>query len=303
MGSPTNPTVDRFGRASVPVDYSPANAGNSVQFLFKGVQPPSETYIGRDDQLVIQACSLVGAEVVTVNVRILQPGGRIEENQFVLRPSGTGVTLTTNNALAEGYLLSVSALCSAAITRGQTFARAFLNRGAFGIGAPGQLLFADYLTTAISTGFPGGRFLSPIEGPGFIASAFVTNPGAGADWFVVVQSNVRWRIRSILATLTTNATVANRQVTVFASQGGTKFFVGPAVQNIPAGTVAQVTAMGVSPVVAADTTKVMIPLPPDLILTGTAGFVQTLGVLTGNIQAGDQWSAIQVFVEQWLDNV
>ena len=67
-----------------PAPLSPSSS--QVTFDFVKVQPPSILYVDVDDQLVISAASSQASEVVTVNVRLLLPNGRIEDMQFSIRP-------------------------------------------------------------------------------------------------------------------------------------------------------------------------------------------------------------------------
>lgn len=299
MGSPTNPAVDKFGRAIAKVDYSPAGPANDVSFLFKNTVPPSNLYIMRDDQLQVNVATSQSGEFVTVNARILEPSGNIKDNQFIVAANGNRVPVSKVFALAEGYLLSLSAVANNAFTRGQTFVRVIINRGASGTGQAAQLLLADYVQTSVSAGYPGGRVLHPLEGPGNMTTAVMTNPGAGADWTISNPGNTRWRISSLNGVLTTSAVVANRDVQLQVLQSGVLVWVGQATAVIAASTAANVSAAGLPSTPTVLATDIFLPMPPALIL-GTNG---TVRVVTANIQAADQWTNMFISVEEWLENV
>ncbi len=294
------------GAHQSPSDKTPApltGPSHSVTFKLLDVAPPSLVYIERDDSLLVSGMTQAGGDNITINVRVLKPNGEIQTHQFVLQAPATHAIASATFAMSEGFLLSVAAQGQVAVQRGVTFVRAVLNRGASGTGQPAYLLFADYVTTAISTGFPFGRVLSPVEGPGSISSVTMANPGAGVDWSIATIGNERWRIRAFTATLTTSATVANRQVQFRLFDPAGNIFFGPPSGNIPATTVAQVSGCAVAVTSVVVATDIAVPIPVDLVTTGQTGIVQSVGVQTIGIQAGDQWSAIRLHVERWLDNV
>lgn len=303
MGTQGSALTDRFGRAIVPVDYDPAGDAHDVSFLLKNASTPSTLYIERDDSLLIVAATSQTNEVITFNLRIMTPDGRIQDNQFVVRPANTRAVTTQAQTLAEGYLLSLSAIATVAVTRGQTFARCMIVRSGAGIGGAAQMLFADYVTTFVTSGYPNGRILAPTEGPGLITTRNVAAPAAGVDWSVQPPTNARWRIVSWSGLFVASATVANRQVAAFVSSvPGSPWIAGP-LANITAGQSANVSAAGITPYVSVLGQIIMLPLPPQLILTNGAVVLQTMGVQTVGLQVGDQWTNINLLIEEWLDNV
>jgi hypothetical protein len=306
MSTPSTPeTLLQAKNASTP-DLTPAplTPNNSrVSFLFQDVPPPSILYVDVDDRLVLQAATSTNNEVVTVNVRLLLPDGRLEDMQFQVRPLNTRAVLAQNFSLAQGYILSVSAVAAQAITRGQTFLRISTQRGASGPGNPAQMLFADYVTTQATSAYPNGRVLSPVEGPGFVYFFAESNPAAGADWGVVLPANTRWRVRGMTGVLTTSAAVANRQPSIAVLGSTGQGFQGfPTVNAVASGTY-HITAGGIAPYTAINPLDIPLPLPPDLVLASTSGVASAIQGSTVGLQAGDQWSAVALLIEEWLDNV
>lgn len=294
------------GAHQSPSDKTPAplTPSNSlVSFAFHGVQPPSLLYVDVDDQLIVQAASSQTAEVVTVNVRLLLPNGRIEDMQFIVRPTSTRTVLRQSFGLAQGYILSASAVAAVAVTRGQTFLRIATQRSASGTGNPAQMLFADYVTTQATSAYPNGRVLSPNEGPGWITPFVVANPAAGADWLQAVPTNARWRVRGWNATFTTSVVVANRQIKAVVSGLGSFVWDSCAVVNAVASGTYIVSAGGITPYACIDPLTIVLGLPPDLVITSTSLAAQNILTLTSGIQVADQWGAIKLLVEEWLDNV
>jgi hypothetical protein len=287
-------------------DKTPAKlsgTSSAIAFAFQGVQPPSLLYVDVDDQLILQAASSQTAEVVTVNVRLLLPNGRLEDMQFPIRPANTRTVLRQSFALAQGYILSVSAVAAVAATRGQTFLRVATQRSASGAGNPAQMLFADYVTTQATSAYPNGRILAPTEGPGLVQAFTVANPAAGVDWSQTVPVNSRWRVRSWNATFTASAAAGNRSVAALLSGPAGALWQLSALVNVIASSVTLFSAGGIVPYTGINTSLLGLPLPPDLILTGSSLIPTVLGTQTFGILAGDQWSAIHLLIEEWLDNV
>jgi len=284
-----------------PAPLSPSSS--QVSFDFVKVQPPSILYVDVDDQLIISAASSQASEVVTVNVRLLLPNGRIEDMQFQIRPLSARQVLKQSFSLAQGYILSVSAVAAVAITRGATFLRIATQRSASGSGNPAQIMFADYVTTQATSAYPNGRVLSSTEGPGLLYGVSQANPAAGADFVVSVPVNARWKVRSLAATYTASAVAANRQVSITVADLTAFKFRGFPLQNIVASQVALISAYPVTPYASIVATDFTLPLPPDLYLTGSPAFSDVIQSVTVAKDAGDQWSAIRLLVEEWLDNV
>lgn len=286
-----------------PGEFDGASVASKVTFKLMEVGPPSPLYIGRDDVLVLSAATSSTSEAVTVNWRLMLADGTIVPGQAIVRPLNTRVVLAVTQSLAEGFLLSISALASQASTRGQTFLRVFLNRGALGSGNPGQMLFADYVTTAMSGGYPGGRVLSPTEGPGFIVPRAITNPAAGADWTITVPNNARWRVIAFFGTLIAAVAVANRLVAIQLFGGLGVAYTGPAIVFQTAGQTIGYSAASVTPNTTASTAFAQLPLPEMLYLSGVPTITQSITSITTNIQAADQWNGLSLLLEEWLDNV
>jgi len=300
-----NQTLLQGKNQSVP-DLTPAplaGPSSSVSFLFEGVIPPSELYVNVDDQLIVSAATSQNGEIVTVNVRLLLPNGRIEDMQYQIRPANTRAVTKQSFGLAEGFLLSMSASAAVSVTRGQTFVRAALQRSASGTGQPAYVLLADYATTQSVPGYPNGRILSPTEGPGQIYIYTTGNPGAGNQWQISTPVNARWRIRAAGSTFTTSAAVANRFPGIEIIVGGNLPWTSFCLAAVVASTTQLVYAGGITPYTSGVTTVSMLGLPPDLLISGVTGFQMVIGSITQGMQAGDAYTAIALLVEEWLDNV
>lgn len=304
--------------------FTSGSQPNVVTYKFQNLEPPTGLYIQRDDWLNTEVVTNQPNEVVNFNVRLLlaqgprpgqplPPGVMVDQNQFVtggtivtcvfpVKPTALRVTTFPFQSLWEGYLLSATAQATVALTRGQTFIRMDLTRGNApfpGVASPqAQSLVHDYVTAAGTVGFPGTRVIGPTEGPGWIHSLQVPNPAAGADWTLTTLANQRLRVESLTAVFTASATVANRTPELIWDDGGNIMFVDDVNANIVAGQVIQVSSTGTNIPTGVVTTILHVTMPPGMILVPG----HRVRTNTPGIQAGDQWSAIFLNVEEWIDN-
>ncbi len=290
-----------------------------VTFGLKGVGPPSPLYIQRDDQLFIQAVTNSAPDTVFFNGRLLlapapragQPDTAAPVDLAALEAQLASINLFTEQvalsanfaettlirALAEGYLLSLSAVGLNTFSRGTTFVRALLIRGGTQERNIVLPLFSDYVSAITGVGWPGGRNLMPIEGPGFVHSRQLANPLAGVDWSFTAGTGQRLRVISLAATLTTAAAVANRNVELIVDDGVNTLWITDASASVLAGTTQQFAATGTNVPTGVVTTIAELVIPPDLILQ--PGW--RLRTNTVNIQAADQWSNIWANVEEYIE--
>ena len=279
---------------------SPTASARSVTWALQNIAPPSNLYIDRDDVLYLQGMTALAGEVITVNYRVLQPSGNIvTEQQVIQLPTAYNFAIPQPfYTISEGYLLSIAAVASLASKRGQTFLRAAIIRAGKVLGNAALALFSDYISSSQVAGWPYGRQLDPLEGPGALRIINVGNPAAGADWVLQGNPNTRWVLRHISALLTTAAAVANRNPRLqFKPLGGSavsRQIPSPADQ---AASLAITYSLAASPIAATTASAVNTWADDSPIIIEGGGQILTS---TANIQAADQWSAIEVGVEEWL---
>ncbi len=290
-----------------------------VSFAFDKIGPPSTLYIQRDDVLSIRAVSSLVGESVSISVRLLLPvaqktgqpdtppqpesearakaGNFIQTNLEKISLPVARVQGFLIKQLAEGYLLSVVAGPGLATFRGQTYVSALLSRDKAG-GIPlVQGLFGDYVAGNQVALYPGGRTLHLTEGPGWKHSIQQANPAAGADWTFTVAAGQRLRLESLSAQLVAaNAGVA-RAVELIVDDGVNVLLRVAANATQPINTTARYSIGALSTPSTIIATDLIINIPTPLILE-PGWRVRTNTV---NINPADQWSAIWLNVEEWLD--
>jgi len=159
------------------------------------------------------------------------------------------------------------------------------------------LLGSGYVTDTSTVVWPGGLNESSIEGHGLIRSITGTNPPAGVEISETVPTGVRWRLIAIFHTLVTNATAATRQSVWEITNGTNTQLRVNAGQNITANDIISFTVgdFGVKDTSASNANQGMIG--GGLYLN--AGFI--IKTISQSLQAGDNYSAPQMLVEEWIE--
>lgn len=165
--------------------------------------------------------------------------------------------------------------------------------------APTEIPFAGIVIT-----IPGESVLENLAGDTAkraTGTSFITvaAPAAGAEIFAQVPAGEAWRVLSFFARLTTSATVATRYADLRLLRGALStdpnFFRDGIVSGQAASLFWDYTwALGCSVVVNNTGNGRSLRPFPDLVLTQG----MSISTFTLNIQAGDQWSLIQLLVEK-----
>lgn len=273
-----------------------------VSFGFEKITPPSPLYIQRDDLLQVRIdAPIVSTGPLLVQGRMLMPPdqreplGEIQPISFPIPTPPTGTTYRSFN-LQEGYLLSLVIFSTGSLVqRGGVFAQVQLIKGGTGQTAVVETLISDFLVGSTPIAWPNAALRNSVEGPGRLRSITGTLPAAGADISETVPAGVRWRFISLQATLTTSATVVNRQPAAVLDDGVNAYFTGPQLQASTASqtTVWTFSVAGILNGTAGQTVNSIVP--PGVLLP--AG--HRIRTRTANLQVGDTWTAPQYLVEEW----
>ncbi len=128
-----------------------------------------------------------------------------------------------------------------------------------------------------------------------LRSLTVPNPAAGADWSQVVPHDVNWKLVAVTYIFTASAIVANRAPRLeLADTLGIMLWRGESA-NV------QVASTAITYVGSAKGDPQLLD-PNRAILTPVDFWLPRNFILrtaTGSIDAGDQFSAIRLFVEEW----
>jgi hypothetical protein len=259
------------------------------------VPGPSALYVTRADQLYLRSfCSQTGV-VLMLRARVLQPDGEVVQVNMQHTPASDRSAVTTRQDLGEGYLLGLAVnIDTGSARRGALFVQAGLVRG----GAVGsefcQTLVADALADGQHVGWPGGRVIQSVDGPGFIRRVTGTNPAAGSEISETVPTNARWKLRGVAFALVTSAAVANRRVHLIIDDGAAAVIDAACsvVQTASLTRTYFATAWGYDFV--AQDSNLYIDLPPDLVLF-QGWRVRTATTL---LDVGDDFGPPGLYVEE-----
>ena len=250
------------------------------------------------DFLVVSTRNSLPGVAISIEARVMDLEGRIHHHRFSHTPNTDRSSARSEFRVGAGLLVGVGVAATAGSPkRGQTFFCLFLSRDA---AAPNNLmvpLTADYVVSGVALGWPGAPLRSSVEGPGIIRQFTGTDPAAGAEIVEVVPTGARWRLLGMRFRLITDANVGLRSVRMAIDDG-----VNIIVQSGPNATQAEndsgnyhVSRSTVSPNNAADR---FINMAADIFMM--AGF--RIRTTTGGIQAGDNFIAPQMLVEEWIES-
>lgn len=300
-GAYSTPGVDH--PATPGGEFKTEGFGPQVSFKITDVNFPSAVYIGRDDRLIVEiAPSAANAPILSGRILRVNPFTGIGDVFYMfeqlpaLNPNRVFQAFVFNPG--EGFLLNVCLTPNAsAIHRGQEYVAVSLIRGTAASFFRVATLIGDYLCTGGNLAWPGSRVLCCSEFPGNLRVVQITNPAAGADWVATVPTGARWKVYSFHALFTASATVANRQVEVIVDDGANIYWDSDAQVNITAGQAVSINDTGTNVPQGVFTTTQNLVIPPQLQMA--AG--HRIRTATAGIQAGDQWSAINLLVEEVIE--
>jgi hypothetical protein len=278
---------------------SPTYAGHTTVWFDKYcIDPPAFLYLMRDDRLFLTTIYGAGTDAYVISGRLLLPNGEIMAFTFTYTPT---VSVTANTQywdLAEGFLLDLNVTLSSGVTLpGAAFCQAGIARGTGISSYKVATLISGYVTMGQSLGWPFGTMKASTDGAGQIGSFGQAAPAAGAEIVYVQATQTRFKVRMVGFSLVTSSTVATRGVRLVIDDG-THIIAQIPANATQAASLTYVYNGGAFPTnPAAIAGEYFIPLPPDLII----GSGHRLRTLTNNLQATDQYSALYMLGEQWID--
>ncbi len=269
-----------------------------VAFTNRFVQPPSSLYIDRDDLLFIRTTSALANIVIELRGRLLTPKGHLVTLAFDHATTGSPVgSASSRFDLQEGFLLGLVASATFdTILRGELYIALALIRGGSGQVSATHQLSSGYLELGKGVTWPPGSIESPVSGRGIMRAVTGNDPAAGAEIEIGVDALVLWRFAGIRLTLTTSGVAANRRVRLVLNRDGLAQTVIPSPHVQTAGTTVNYSIAPFGFDADIRGSEVMMALPFDTYL----GENDTILTSTDNLDAGDNWSAPELSVEQWL---
>jgi len=255
-------------------------------------------YVSGDDHLLVTTLNAAAGVTLTIGGRSLRDNGSIHVFQERHVPNTDRTAATTVIRLPCGWLQNLTIVASGGTPLyGQTFVRVDLFRGDNTGRTSLATLVQGMLTAQQRLAWPGSPLTSTHERPGGIRSITGTNPAAGVEISETVPTGARWRVLGLVFTLVTDATVANRDVNVLIDDGTNTLLQLGAGSSQTASTSRLHTLInsGANPGILTSATPVLGTIP-FLLLAG-----YRIRTSTVNLQAGDNYGAPQLLVEEWLE--
>lgn len=256
-------------------------------------------YVRGDDQIRVTSFNAAAGVTLAIEGRFLGADGypQIFGERHV--PNTDRSAASSTFSIGEGFLLNLMVRASGGSPRrGQCFVLLELVRGRGATVAPMMCLLQGYATDTSRLFWPGSAGADSGSGPGFIRSIVGTDPAAGAEISETVPTNARWRLIAFTAVLVSDATVAARQPVVTFDDGANVFYRAGSNATQAASLSGRWTAAAVGSMGATTGADQNIPTPDTLMLPGGA----RIRTSTTNLQAGDNWGAPMLHVEEWIED-
>jgi len=275
----------------------------ATSFITGQVPAPTEMYVAGDAQirLTIFNTQFQFPTTVTFSYKlILSDSGNITTFEELIQTtiSSTGIFLFP---LQEGFLVSAELAQGSAANRGQVFVVAEVVRGSGADLKFEKVLFADYVVSNQSIGFPTSRVEQSVDGRGFPDVVHSGAFTAGTEVNTSPRILERMNVIALSLGFTASAAVANRtpelRVTITQASGNRVIARIPIPGNITAGQVVGLEYMASGPQPVLNNGVYLMPLPGGLIMRPG----DTITTVTGGLQAGDQYTSADLYGETWVD--
>jgi len=275
------------------------SAKSLIGFATRLVQPPSIVYVTIDDVLNLTMWNSLAGLTLMVVFRLLRADGQIIVETSEVIPPATRQATEVQVSLTEGFLLSVWVQQVVGTPlRGQMWIQASIAQRGAGTGQITQPLFCDYLSLPQGLGWPGGRQISSVEGPGLITTVTVIGQNAQLPYTLTVPLNMRWVLHSMSAQLATSPVVSNRTPTIrLRGAGGVSIYEAQSSISQPANVQIDYSFANVGIQAPAASLYQIVPIPTPLPLAA-GGSIDLEDFGSG---AGDTWNTISTTYEEWFD--
>lgn len=271
-----------------PVPAAKLFAPSPYNFLFTG-----------NDYFRLTVRSSMPGLVLTVNYRMQTPTDPsfVTGQSFPL--SGNYNQDTFDFPIGEGYLLNVSVFVQGGHnTTGAVFARLQVMRGLGNAAMVVGTVVQGYAMSNRDLAWPGSLIQNSLDGPGRLRVITGTAPANQVDINEACPPLARWLVTAFQAVLATDATIANRRVSVLASSGLAAQWRVAQPGVIPANTTRRsYFAAGLPMTLELTTAAPLQGLPDQAFILGG----DTIQTSTENFQAADHYGAPVYTVREWLD--
>lgn len=275
------------------------SAASLIGFATRNVQPPSIVYVTINDFVHVTLYTSQPNVTVLLSYRVLRADGTVDYAQQQMMTTGDRLRNDYWFNVAEGFILSVNVSTpNTGILRGMMWSAIAISRGEQATAIDTQPLISDYVVSGQSLGWPGGRQISSVEGPGLITMAQIPNPGPGVNLIVTPPANTRWRLVGVHFEYITAAGGVNRLIRARLGYAGG---LGPETYaNTSQAAATTITynaaSWGYSPTDVPGS-LIFMSIPAGAYLSNNV----QLDFIPNTIVIGDQFGTIFCAVEEWLE--
>jgi hypothetical protein len=265
----------------------------------EAILAPSALYLTGEEQLRISSIGNAAGVTVMVRGRVLRPGYDIAIIEQPHTPNSNRTIATTTIALSEGWPLGFTVRASVGTPAGgAVWVLLELVRGQGNAAVVVETLGSGFVTANVPLQVPGSTNQAPTDGAGCLRSITGTTPGAGAEISETVPAGARWELLAFRAVLTTSATVAGRWPSLLLDDGA-NIYTNAGVEDTVAASQTENCSwgQGVSKKASPSLQSEQGSLPVGIRL----GSGHRMRTATINLQVGDQYSAVQYLVREWID--
>lgn len=259
---------------------------------------PGAIYVQNGHALRLAAYSSLAGVTLVLEGLLLTLEGRIETVRQELAPTSDRVITRVLAGIREGWLLAGHVRAIGGTPRmGRVYARVELVLGRTGDVLPIATLAQGYVTETTWLTWPFDMSRNSVEGRGAVRTYLGTDPAAGVEVSETVPTGARWRVIAFNATLTADATVANRTPAITIDDGTSIVWQAGYNGSIAASGGAAVAWGHGAGAFGSTGNGAISPLPTDMILA--AGY--RVRTSTSGLQAGDNWGQPKYLVEEWIE--
>lgn len=260
---------------------------------------PSALFVDSNYRLRFNAWSSAAGVTLALRYRFLRAtDSEIVDSAEQLAPTSNRVLTTVDIALPIGFLINIDVFALAgAPAFGTTFMQVQLIRGAGAAATVVSTLLQAYIAANVAKAWPGSPLENSLDGPGVIRSITGTVPAAGAEVSEAVPAGARWSLLAFRAQLVTAIAAANRSPQLSIDDGANIFCVSETIFQQAASLTLRYNWFG-GATLTGTIQGIDVPIP--LVLNNYLAAAFRVRTLTQNIQAADQWNAVQYLVREWL---
>jgi hypothetical protein len=277
-----------------------------MTFPSLAVQAATPLYLTGEDGLRLTVFNSAAGVSVALRGRFLPAKTAPDEQEPIIGPFNHELVPTTNRAastrnetLGEGWLLDWSVVVIGGTPLiGQTYAMVEIVRGAKGALLALSILGSGYVTANKRIGGPDISAMDFLDGGGALRSITAAVPAPGAEISETVPAGARWELICLSFTFVTAVAVANRVVRILIDDGTLTYArISTGTNQAASLTVFYTAGQGLPFFAFATDSTDELPLPVNLKM----GAGHRWRTVTAQIQAADQYSAIQYLVREWTE--